>query len=404
MASVPDVLVIGGGVIGLTTAYYAARDGLRVVVAERQQLGRESSWAGAGIISPGNPARARTPLGKLKAASAALFPVLSAELRELTGIDNGYVRCGGLELQLSEDLWERRRIAAVLRQERGEGLEQLQVLDRAALHALEPALADDLPGAIYFPGMAQVRNPWHLRALIAACERLGVSFRTETEIRAWHPEGSRILSVSTDQERLAAGAFVLASGAWSEALLLLLGWQAGIHPVRGQIVLLNSSRRGQDQPVLPGRASDVHLPVAAAEPPRAPLLFSRILQIGSDYLVPRTDGRVLVGSTEERVGFDKSTTEEAVQRLKHLAHRLVPALREAEVERCWAGLRPGNPDGKPVLGPVPGYDNLFVATGHFRSGIHLSAITGRLLADLLAGKRPQFPLDAFGLERFRPAC
>lgn len=373
MSHVPDVLVIGGGVIGLTTAYYAAKAGLRIVVLDRQEPGRESSWAGAGIISPGNPARARTPLGRLKAVSAAMFPELSTELRELTGIDNGYMRCGGLEIQLSEDAWERRRIAAVLRQERGEGLTQWEVLDRVALHALEPNLADDLPGAIHFPGMAQVRNPWHLRALLAACERLGVGIQPHSEVRQWHRLEDRILAVTTDRERFEAGAFVIASGAWSEALLQLLGWQVGIHPVRGQIVLLNAGRP----------------------------LFTRILQIGSDYLVPRGDGRVLVGSTEERVGFDKSTTEEALERLRQMAYRLVPALRQAEVERYWAGLRPGNPDGKPVLGRVPGYHNLFVGAGHFRSGIHLSPVTGRILSAMLQGHAPDLPVNAFALERFR---
>lgn len=359
--------------IGLTTAYYAAKAGLRIVVLDRQEPGRESSWAGAGIISPGNPARARTPLGRLKAVSAAMFPELSTELRELTGIDNGYMRCGGLEIQLSEDAWERRRIAAVLRQERGEGLTQWEVLDRVALHALEPNLADDLPGAIHFPGMAQVRNPWHLRALLAACERLGVGIQPHSEVRQWHRLEDRILAVTTDRERFEAGAFVIASGAWSEALLQLLGWQVGIHPVRGQIVLLNAGRP----------------------------LFTRILQIGSDYLVPRGDGRVLVGSTEERVGFDKSTTEEALERLRQMAYRLVPALRQAEVERYWAGLRPGNPDGKPVLGRVPGYHNLFVGAGHFRSGIHLSPVTGRILSAMLQGHAPDLPVNAFALERFR---
>lgn len=374
MSHVPDVLVIGGGVIGLTTAYYAAKSGLQVVVADRQEPGWESSWAGAGIISPGNPARARTPLGRLKAVSAAMFPELSIELRELTGIDNGYICCGGLEIQLSEDAWERRRIASVLRQERGEGLTQLEVLDRVALHALEPNLADDLPGAIHFPGMAQVRNPWHLRALLSACERLGVVVRSDAEVRQWHTREERVVAVSTGRERLEAGAFVIACGAWSEMLLQLLGWRVGIHPVRGQIVLLNAGRP----------------------------LFTRILQIGSDYLVPRGDGRVLVGSTEERVGFDKNTTEEALERLRQMAYRLVPELRQAEVERCWAGLRPGNPDGKPALGPVPGYHNLYVAAGHFRSGIHLSPVTGRIIGAMLQGCTPDLPVNAFALERFRP--
>jgi glycine oxidase len=371
MGHIADVLVIGGGVIGLTTAYYLSRAGLRVAVADRQQPGRESSWAGAGIISPGNPKRASTPIGRLKAVSAAMFPELSQELRELTGIDNGYVRCGGIELQVSPDLWERRRLAALLQQERAEG-QSCDVLDSEALHRLEPHLAPDLPGGLHYPEMAQVRNPWHLKALLAACARLGVRLLPDQPVEAFQQHAGKVVAVKTAEGSLSAAAFVIASGAWSEHLLEPLGWRIGIHPVRGQILLLN-----------PGR-----------------VLLRHILQIGSDYLVPRTEGRILVGTTEERVGFDCRTTDAAMDRLGRLAVRLLPSLADAARENAWAGLRPGSPDGKPILGRVPGLDNLYIAAGHFRSGIHLSPVSGKVISQLVRGERPDPPIDAFGLERF----
>jgi glycine oxidase len=371
MSPHPDVLLIGGGVIGLTSAYYLAGAGLSVTVVDKGDLGQESSWAGAGIITPGNPARARSPLGQLKARSAAMYPGLSTELRELTGIDNGYVKCGGLELRRSSDELERQRIDNLLREERGEGL-YWEVLDARQLRELEPALSDHLPGAVLFPEMAQVRNPRHLKALIAACGRRGVHLLPGCPVFAFDRRGDQITGIRTSSGTLAAGCFLITAGSWSDLLLDLLGYHAGIRPIRGQIVLLNTS----------------------------PPLLKHILQTGSEYLVPRPDGRVLIGSTEEDVGFNKQTTAEAVQRLLAWAMRFVPALAQAPVERGWAGLRPGNADGKPVLGPVPGFQNLYVAAGHFRTGIHLSPITGLLMKELLLGEPLTVPLDAFRLDRF----
>jgi len=371
MAPQPDVVIIGGGVIGLTTAYYLARDGVRVAVLDRGDLGQESSWAGAGIIPGGNPRRAKSPLGLLRAFSISLFPELSAELRERTGIDNGYLRCGGLELRRSSDALEKLRIDNLVREERGEGA-HCEVLDAEPLHALEPALADTLPGAIYFPEMAQVRNPRHLKALIAAGGKLGVQFHTGCPVLGLERAGNRISAVRTLEGSLAAERFLIAAGSWSGALLAMAGSPVPIRPVRGQIALLNIS----------------------------PPIMCRVLLAGSQYLVPRPDGRVLVGSTEEDVGFDKRTTAEAIQDLLTLATTLVPGLRKAQVERCWAGLRPGSPDGRPILGPVPGFDNLFIAAGHFRSGIQLSPGTGMVTKELLLGQTATVHSDAFAIDRF----
>jgi len=371
MKTIPDVMLIGGGVIGLTTAFELAKAHVRVCVVDKGDLGQESSWAGAGIISPGNPARARTVLGRLKAEGARLFPLLSAELQELTGMDNGYLRCGGLELRRSSDALERQRIANLLKAERGEGL-SCHVLDSESLHALEPNLSAELPGAVHFPEMAQVRNPWHLRALVAACEKLGVQFHRHVTVREFEVHGQQINAVRSDQHRLEARNFIVTSGAWSEKLLNSIGLRTGIKPIRGQIVLYHAGRQ----------------------------LFRHILQVGSEYLVPRADGRILVGSTEEDVGFEKQNTEEAIAHLRRLAESLVPALAETAIERCWAGLRPGNADGKPVLGRAPRYENLYIAAGHFRSGIHLSAITALLMKQLVLQEPLAIPLDTFWPSRF----
>ncbi len=348
MTRTPDVLILGGGVIGLSTAYCLAKDGATVTVIDKHDLGRAASWAGAGILPPGNPDHATTPLERLRAFSVRMYPGLSKELHQRTGIDNGYRVSGGLELidaDTDETAEEWRGDGSVCREVGGD-----------ELRGLEPDLAPRWSRAFYLPEMAQVRNPRHVQALIAACESWGVQLLPEC---------------GTDRGRFEARRFVIAAGAWSEDLISLFGWRPGVRPVRGQIVLLNSGVEGPK-----------------------PLLLC-----GKRYLVPRGDGRVLIGSTEEDAGFDTRTTAEAVADLIAFATSLVPALGKAAVERCWAGLRPGSPNGLPFIGPVPGCDNVFVNAGHFRSGLQLAPASGLAMAQLLLDRNPLVPLDAFRLER-----
>jgi glycine oxidase len=365
-----DILVIGGGAIGLSVAYFLAKEGVRVGIADKGEVGQEASWAGAGMLPAGNPQRAKSAIAVLRAKGTALFAGFSRELREQTGIDNGYVQCGGLELRLSEDALERRRVEHLLREERGEGV-PCEVLDGTALRQLEPALSPELPGALFYREAAQIRNPRHLQALRVACGKLGVKFFPGCPIMAMERQGERITSVRAPTEEFTAEHYLIAAGAWSDLLLAHTGWRAAIHPVRGQIVLLR-----EDRP-----------------------LFTHLLMAGPQYMVPRQEGRILIGSTEEEAGFVKANTVQGVADLLAFAARIVPALAEATVERTWAGLRPGSPDGKPFLGRVPGTENLYVAAGHFRSGLQLSAITGILMKELLLGQPLSLDLEPFRLDR-----
>jgi glycine oxidase len=363
MSERPDVLILGGGIIGLTTAYFLAREGVQVEVVDKGDFGQEASWAGAGILAPGNPDRARTPADRLRAHSAALFPELSAELRERTGIDNGHLRCGGLEFagagdESAAEEWDREGIA-------------FELLGENDVSRLEPGVASRLGKAYHLPDMAQVRSPRHVKALLAGCRSVGVRLTPGCPVHGFERRGERVTAARTDRGPLPAGRFLVATGAWTESLLDQLGWRPGIRPVRGQIALLNTGTP----------------------------LFRRVLLRGTRYLVPRPDGRVLVGSTEEDVGFEKHTTARAIGDLLGLACTLVPALAEAPVERCWAGLRPGSPDGLPFLGPVPGIDNLFVAAGHFRSGIQLSPGTALVMKETLLEQPTTIPLEPFRLDR-----
>ena len=221
--------------------------------------------------------------------------------------------------------------------------------------------------------MAQVRNPWHLRALIVACESVGVRIEPNVSVVRWRMSGSQVrAALAENGNEYPAGKFLVASGAWSERLLAPLGFRPGVHPVRGQVVLYH---------------------------PPAPLL-RRVIGFGKRYLVPRDDGRILVGSTEEpEAGFEKRTTDPGVAGLRQFAEGVVPVLFGAAVEKTWAGLRPGTSDGLPYLGPIPGWENTYVATGHFRSGIQLSPGSALIMANLLSGRPAPLPLNAFRADR-----
>jgi glycine oxidase len=363
-----DVVVVGGGVIGLSVAYYCARGGLAVTVLDRGAMAQESSWAGAGIIPPGRAATAQSAYSKLLGASSELFPQLSAELREETGLDNGYVRCGGLEIGF--DARDAHALRSAAGHHRKEGV-TWEELAPAEVRVLEPALAGAFCVGYHVPEMAQVRNPRHCKALAAACVRRGVQLVAGAQVYGFDTDGDRITGVRTVDGVHAAATTVVATGAWSGGLLQSLGVDLPVKPIRGQIALLTTE---------------------------TPLL-RRVVMMGREYLVPRPDGRVLVGSTEEDVGFDKRTTPLGIRGLLEIALSIAPSLGTAHLERTWAGLRPSSPDSKPFIGPVPGRRNILVAAGHYRAGLQLSPITGQIIRQLILGEPPTAALDAFRVDR-----
>ena len=357
-----DVLILGGGVIGLSCAYALAAAGLRVEVVERGEFGREASWAGAGIVPPGNYERAAMPIDKLRAYGATHFPDFSRRLLDETGIDNEFTVCGGVEFLTLADaavypaLW------------RAEGL-AVELLRHPPRRVARP------PGLSmwHLPGFAQVRNPRHVRALLAACVRRGVVLSPNVGFERWQFRNGIATGVTlADGSVRSARHTVVAAGAWSGDLLAPLGQSRRVHPVRGQIVLFN------------GR----------------PGLVPHVLLCGKRYLVPRRDGRVLVGSTEEpEAGFTKGNTPEGVAELTAFARDLVPGLRECEVEATWSGLRPGSADGIPTIAPVPGHPNVIAAVGHFRAGIQLSLGTAALVEALVTGGAAPVDPAGFAFDR-----
>ncbi|HQR08290.1 MAG TPA: glycine oxidase ThiO [Gemmatales bacterium] len=365
-----DICIVGGGVIGLTLAYLLAKEKVSVTLIDKSDLGQEASWAGAGILPAGNPAKARSPIGKWRAQAVSFFPCFSAELKSLTGIDNGYWQCGGLELRASASQLEEHRLLNLAKVERGEGL-MCEIVDAEKLKELEPNLSSTLPGGVYFPGIAQIRNPWHLKALIEACRIKGVNLLPHSPCDSIERVGERITGIRTPSGTFRAEKVVIAAGTWTTGLLANLGWQPAMKPIKGQIVLLHPEQKA----------------------------LNHILLVSHQYLVPRQDGRILIGSTEEDVGYDKNTTEEASTKLRSFAARLIPSLADAPIEKQWSGLRPGSSDGRPFLGLVPHYQNLFVAAGHFRAGLQHSIMTGIVMRDVLLNQPNNIDITPFKPDR-----
>ncbi|MCI0359210.1 MAG: FAD-dependent oxidoreductase [Planctomycetaceae bacterium] len=395
-----DVLIVGGGVIGLSLAWDLARHGQSVGVIDRGQPGREASWAGAGILPAVNRATAIHPYDQLGGLSSELHPEWAGELKSITGIDTGYRCCGGLYLARTPG--EAAALAAWADDQAGQGV-NVQKVVREELADIEPGLrgsSDSVSGtqysvlstkysalpkkgtgvfslgphvAVYLPDEAQLRNPRHLQALIAACSLTGVQISANVAAADIAIAGNEIREIATATGPLRARRYCFTAGAWTGQLLARLGVPVAILPLRGQMVMF----------CCPEGAAPIR----------------HIINEGSRYIVPRDDGRVLGGSTEEEVGFDKRTTEDAIADLAAFARTLVPALADAPIERSWAGLRPASFDGLPYLGPLPGLSNAYIAAGHFRSGLFLSPATAVVMSQLLRGEPGQIDFAPFRVGR-----
>ena len=365
----PDVLIMGGGVIGLTTALCLADRGLSISILDRQATGQEASWAGAGMLPPGNLQNAVTPEARLRSYSHNLWAGFSQRLLEQTGIDNGYRVCGAVNVfnQDEGDLF-----LAHCQAWTDEGVRFFLPTGNEAIQYI-PDLNPKFGSKVYLPDFSQVRNPRHLQALRAACLQKGVEIIEHVNDVNLVTADQRIVEARLPNRTLSFATLCITAGSWSTSILQSLGVEIPVRPIRGQIVQLQMRE----------------------------LPFNCVIEHGRRYLVPRQDGLILVGSTQEDVGFEKKNTAEGIAQLLEFAVSLVPALRQAEVVRCWSGLRPASPDELPVLGSVPGLSNVFVGAGHFRSGLQMSPGTGVILADVICGSEAVISLEGLTVNRFQ---
>ena len=348
-----DVAIVGAGLIGLATAYELAKRGARVTVYDRDEPARAASWAGAGMLAPYSEELPDAAMLSFCRAALDDYPRFVDELRERTGVDARFVRAGTMHVALDDATFAALRARAATYAANGGDVD---VLDRAGALAREPMVSKQCAGAAFVANEAQVDNRRLGRALTAACEALNVRFERVENV-ALEADARRVRGLRTPRGFAPASFVVNAAGAWAGEL-------AGV-PEHVRV------------PVRPVAGEMLALAVPAGA-------MRALVWLGHRYLVPRGDGRLLVGATVEERGFDARVTAGGVHDLLAAALAAAPALAPFALVETWAGLRPATPDGRPFLGEtaLAGY---VVATGHYRNGILLAPASARLIAGTIAG-------------------
>jgi glycine oxidase len=351
-----ETLIIGGGVIGLSIARELKKRGVeKLTVLERGLVGREASWAAAGILAPQVEADTDDEFFRLCFESNRMYAALADELFDETGIDVELNKNGTLYLAFDEV--DEKEFDHRFQWQTTAGLD-LERLDRSQVRALEPDVSDNVIGGLHFPDDGQVENRKLVDALAASAKLLGVDIREAIDVKSILSDQGRVKGVETTQGSILADRVVITTGAWTSHIELgEARLPVEVKPIRGQMICYR-----------PQNVSIRHV------------IYSR-----RGYLVPRADGRLLAGATAEDVGFDSAVTDDALRLLQDVAIEIAPRLAGSKVIDHWAGLRPYSVSGSPFIGPVTDVEGLFVAVGHFRNGILLTPITARIIADAVLG-------------------
>jgi glycine oxidase len=353
-----DAIIIGGGVIGLSIARSLTKAGVRrITILERGRTGQEASFAAAGMLAPQAETDRTDDFFDFCRESNRLYPQFAAELLEETGVDIELDRAGTLYLAFTdEDVKEINRRSIW---QKGVGL-PVEQLPAEEIRRAEPFVSPDVREGLFFPHDWQVEN----RKLLAALQKFAglneIEIVENAEVKNLIVENGRATAAETAAEKFSADVFVLAGGAWSSLVRCGGGFDSflrpEVKPIRGQMLGFRAARR----------------------------FFRRVIYSPRGYLVPRRDGRILTGATVEDAGFDKSVTPEAIDFLLANALEIAPSLANLEINEKWAGLRPFAAGGRPLIGAMPGAENLFAATGHYRNGILLAPLTAEALANKIA--------------------
>jgi glycine oxidase len=372
--STAEVIIIGAGVIGLTIARALAQRGVRaVMLIESGRPGAEASWAAGGILAPQVEVDHRDDFFQLACASRDLYPEFAASLKEETGVDVELDTTGTICLGFAPA--DEAELRHRYEWQQGEGFD-VEWLTGDQVRRLEPCISDKVLCAVRFPRDFQIDNRRLISALVRANEELGVQLVTGLSVNALRIRNEKVYGVETPNGFVDAPIVVVAAGAWSSLInapVSAPGWPPfEIEPVRGQMLCFEAH----------------------------PQIARHVIYSSLGYLVPRHDGRVLAGSTVEQVGFDKSVTNEGRDAIRLMALEIAPGIAALPVIDSWAGFRPRAKDGLPVLGSSAAVAGLFFATGHYRNGILLAPITGKVLtAAIVDGVMPA-SLEAFSPDRF----
>ncbi len=359
-----DFLIIGGGVIGMMLTRELAQSGAEVTIVDRKACAKEASWAGGGIVSPLYPWRYPDAVTQLATWSQSSYIHLSQDLLEETGCDPE-LRQKGMFMVDVEDHEEALVWAKKFHR-------PLREVDASFVYQKEPHVAKDVDNALWMPEVCSIRNPRLGRSLRESLvKNPKVTVLEHHEVESFLTAGNRVLGIKTNQGEVRGDNVIIAAGAWSADLLQLVGKSLPIEPVHGQMMLFKA---------VPG-------------------LVNRVVLKGGRYVIPRNDGRVLVGSTLEHFGFNKQITEEAASSLYETALGIIPELANYNVEHHWSGLRPGSPEGIPYIGLVPEFENLYLNAGQYRNGLVLAPASTRLLVDILLGQETIIPSSPYRVDR-----
>jgi glycine oxidase len=364
-----DVVIVGGGVIGLSLAYQLALQRASVTVLERGQIGQEASTAGAGILTPQAEMEEMSPLTELCLASKSLYCSFVQEMVSKTGIEIEFSQTGLLYVGFSGE--EHQGLERRYRWQKELGLPVQQLTPTEALE-VEKNLSPSIFSALFFPQEAYVDNIKLMEALRVACAQMRVRLVAGCQGMSVRADGQRVSGMESNSGLWAAKNVVIAAGSWSGLVATPLTYQIPIRPARGQMIAIKS-----------------------------PLPFlGRAVYSHRGYLVPRKDGRIFLGTTVEWAGYDKSVTVEGVQHILSATVEIFPGIKSFPISSYWAGFRPHCEDGNPVLGATE-VEGLFFATGHFRNGLLLAPITAKLLTDLILKGASSKLLEFFGPSRFK---
>jgi len=356
-----DCIIIGGGIIGMLTARNLQIAGYKVRIIEKGETGRESSWAGGGIISPLYPWRYKDSITELATWGQAHYQSLSEQLKQDTDIDPEYTSNGLLIISPDEEAeavnWAKQFSS------------RLSIISPNQVSQIEPAMQTQEYSGIWMEAIAQVRNPRLVKALRTDIDHRGIEVISRTEVTSFKLQNQKITGVSTKKGDFEADQFAVCSGAWTGELLKPLGIEIPITPVQGQMILFKAGEKD----------------------------ITRIVLEEDRYIIPRRDGRVLFGSTVEHVDFNKQVTAQAKQELHDIAIERFPILKNMEIEHHWAGLRPGSPDGVPMISQHPEYENLFINAGHFRNGVVLAPASCQLITEIMLDQPTSFASEDYSI-------
>jgi glycine oxidase len=373
-----DVVVVGGGLIGTSIAFELAAQKLRVALLDRQQPGREASWAAAGMLSPGPDAPEALPLVPMARESLLLYPDFVSSIEEASGKQVAFARQGAFQIFNDPDGAAKRDRLLAHYSELGLAAE---FISTESARAVEPSLNPDANAIAWLSNEATVDPRLLIDAALAAAKNRGVEIFISHAVASVLAESGRCTGVVVGGQKMAATYVVIAAGSFCAGIgedavqgAIGIAGYAPAHPVRGQMMALRSNK----------------------------VKLQKVLRSERGYIVPRADGRIIAGSTIENVGFAKNTTQEGLRTIFDAAIALAPDLAEAEIVETWAGLRPGTPDHLPIIGPtdIPG---LLIATGHYRNGILLAPVTAKLIGDWIVEGKARFGADRFSPLRFAAA-